>query len=107
MPSSPRSLSFGLFAVLIACAAPTRSQVPPVGDGVTAAALLDAEALDQLLAPIALIACPARWDHSGVTSFLVGANGKVYQRDFGADSVAIAASMTAYDPSGSWTLVRE
>ena len=36
-------------------------------------------------------------------SFIVNRDGVVYQKDLGANTSAIAASVTAYDPADSWT----
>jgi hypothetical protein len=35
-------------------------------------------------------------------TFIVSNNGKVYQKDLGKDSTAIAAKMTTFDPGPGW-----
>jgi hypothetical protein len=52
----------------------------------------------------ALIAWPASYGDSGVTTFIVAKDGIVYQRDLGENTIAEAAKITAYDPAG-WTRV--
>jgi hypothetical protein len=59
----------------------------------------------RMIAGFALVAYPAKYGKSGVMTFEVGANGKVYQKDLGKD--APAGAISEYDPDGSWTLVTE
>ncbi len=60
-----------------------------------------------MIGGFALVAWPAQWGNSGVMTFVVNQQDKVYQRNLGAKSAAIARAMTTYDPDGSWTLVNE
>jgi hypothetical protein len=53
----------------------------------------------------AFLAWPATWGNSGIMTFVVNHQGLVFQRDFGADTVAAAQQITAYDPDASWTPV--
>jgi hypothetical protein len=53
----------------------------------------------------ALLAWPAKYAFSGVTSFVVGPDGVVYQKDLGDDTVAQALLPAEYDPDKSWTAV--
>jgi len=55
----------------------------------------------------ALIAFPADWGKSGVMTFIVNQQGKVYQKNLGEDTLNIASKMSIYNPDGTWTLVRE
>ena len=50
----------------------------------------------------ALLAYPSRWNVSGVMSFIVGQDGIVYEKNFGAKTSQIAASISAYKPDASW-----
>ena len=52
-----------------------------------------------------MVAYPADWGHSGVMSFIVNQNGKVYEQNLGKDSAALAAKMTAFDPGPGWKSV--
>lgn len=53
----------------------------------------------------ALIAWPAKYDDTGVMTFIVDRDGIVYQKDLGPDTDKIARSVTAYNPDASWTKV--
>ena len=57
---------------------------------------------DKLLGGFAVVAWPARYRVSGVTTFLVNHDGVVYQKDLGAQTSAIAGSMTRYNPDATW-----
>jgi hypothetical protein len=59
----------------------------------------------RMVAGFALLAYPARWNRSGVMTFVVGANGRVFQKNLGEHTLEFAAAMTAYDPDATWTLV--
>jgi hypothetical protein len=61
----------------------------------------------RMVAGFALLAFPAKYGKSGVMTFEVGANGKVYQKDLGPTTDEIAGAITDYDPDGTWTLVQE
>jgi hypothetical protein len=53
----------------------------------------------------AIIAWPARFESSGIMTFIVGPDGDVYQKDLGPDTVRIAAATTRYDPDLTWARV--
>jgi hypothetical protein len=53
----------------------------------------------------ALVAYPEHWDQSGIMTFIVGQDGKVFQQNLGAKTSQIAAVMKAYNPDSEWTLV--
>jgi hypothetical protein len=55
----------------------------------------------------ALVAYPENWDQSGIMTFIVNQDGKVYQRNLGAKTPKIAASMVEYNPDRNWTLVQD
>ncbi|MGD0651769.1 MAG: DUF2950 domain-containing protein [Verrucomicrobiia bacterium] len=60
-----------------------------------------------MIAGFAIVAWPAEWGNSGVMTFIVNQQGKVYQKNLGAKTSAIAPRMTTYDPNASWTPVKE
>ena len=60
-----------------------------------------------MVAGFALVAFPVDYEASGIMTFIVNQRGKVYQKDLGPDSTALGRHMTAYDPDGSWTLVKD
>ena len=60
-----------------------------------------------MIAGYALLAWPANYGASGVMSFVVNQQGKVFQKNLGPKTSAIAAAMTRYDPDTSWTAVAD
>jgi hypothetical protein len=57
-----------------------------------------------MIAGFALVAWPAEYGESGVMTFIVNQQGKVYQKDLGPNTAKTARKMTAYDPDPSWRL---
>jgi hypothetical protein len=55
----------------------------------------------------ALVAYPDKWGKSGIMTFIVNQDGKVYQRNFAERTAEMAGSMTQYNPDRHWTLVQE
>ena len=53
----------------------------------------------------ALVAYPEHWDHSGIMTFIVNQEGKVFQRNFGEKTSQLAGAMKEYNPVSEWTLV--
>ena len=53
----------------------------------------------------ALVAYPEHWDQSGIMTFIVGQDGKVFQQNLGEKTSRIAGAMKEYNPSDDWTLV--
>ena len=56
----------------------------------------------KLLGGFAVVAWPARYRVSGVTTFIVNHDGVVYEKDLGANGAAIASAMTRYNPDPTW-----
>ncbi len=54
----------------------------------------------------ALIAVPAEYGNSGIMTFWVNQDGVVFQKDLGADTEKVAASISAFDPDQTWTEVQ-
>jgi hypothetical protein len=57
----------------------------------------------RMIAGFALVAWPAEWDNTGVMTFIVNQQGKVYQKNLGSKTTKIAGNMTTYDPDDTWT----
>jgi hypothetical protein len=55
----------------------------------------------------ALVAFPANWGKSGVMTFIVNQQGKVYQKNLGPDTLKTAGNMKVYNPDKTWTPVKE
>jgi hypothetical protein len=60
-----------------------------------------------MIGGFALVAFPAEYGSSGIMTFLVSHHGKVYQKDLGPRTPAIAKAMQEYNPDATWTEVRE
>jgi len=58
-----------------------------------------------MIAGYALVAYPAKWSNSGVMTFIVNQQGRVYEKNLGPDTAKLAAAMTEYNPTPSWKLV--
>jgi len=56
----------------------------------------------RMIAGFAMVAYPDAYGESGVMSFIVSQNGKIYEKDLGRNSAALGASMTAFDPGAGW-----
>jgi len=61
----------------------------------------------RLTGGFALVAYPEHWDQSGIMTFIVNQNGKVFQRDLGEKTARIAGAMREYNPDSNWTLVSD
>ncbi|HEY0255981.1 MAG TPA: DUF2950 family protein, partial [Candidatus Methylacidiphilales bacterium] len=55
----------------------------------------------------ALVAYPEHWDQSGVMTFIVNQEGKVFQRNFGEETSQVAGALKEYNPDSQWTLVQD
>lgn len=60
-----------------------------------------------MIAGYALLAYPAKWGNSGVMTFMVNQQGRVYQKNLGRDTAKVAGAITEYDPDPSWKPVGE
>ena len=58
-----------------------------------------------IIAGYALVAHPDKWGNSGVMTFIVNNQGRVYERNLGENTSKIVGSMTEYNPDPSWKLV--
>jgi Protein of unknown function (DUF2950) len=57
----------------------------------------------RMIAGFAIVAWPAEWSNTGVMTFIVNQQGKVYQKNLGPKTAKIARQMAAYDPDDTWT----
>jgi hypothetical protein len=60
-----------------------------------------------MIAGFALVAYPATWGNSGVMTFIVNQQGRVYQKNLGADTDRIAEALAEYNPDPTWKRVDE
>jgi hypothetical protein len=59
----------------------------------------------KMIGGFALVAYPAVYGSSGITTFIVNKDGIVYQKDLGKDTEKIAESMDSYNPDPAWKKV--
>ena len=60
-----------------------------------------------MIAGFALIAFPADYSASGVMTFIVNQQGKVYEKDLGEETRFIANALEVYNPDKTWTEATE
>lgn len=56
----------------------------------------------QLANGFALVAWPAQYGKTGVMSFIVNQDGKLYQKNLGPNGARTAAALKSFDPDSSW-----
>jgi hypothetical protein len=56
----------------------------------------------RMIAGFALVAYPATYGSSGVMTFIVNQQGKLYQKNLGPNTAKIAQAMTVYNPDRTW-----
>lgn len=60
-----------------------------------------------MIAGYALIAYPGKYGSSGVMTFIVNQQGRVYQKNLGPNTSRLASQITEYDPDSTWTLAQD
>ncbi|MGH7927765.1 MAG: DUF2950 family protein [Candidatus Binatia bacterium] len=53
------------------------------------------------------MAYPAEYANSGVMTFIVNHDGKVFQKDLGKNTASLAQSMKEYNSDKTWTEVQD
>jgi hypothetical protein len=56
----------------------------------------------RMIGGFGLVAWPARYDDSGVMTFMVNHEGVVYQKDLGPQTAKLAPAITRFDPGPGW-----
>ena len=56
-----------------------------------------------MIGGFALVAAPAEYEVTGVMTFIVSHDGVVYQKDLGAETLAVFRAMERYNPDQTWT----
>ena len=59
-----------------------------------------------MIGGFAVVAYPAEYENSGVMTFIVNYEGKVFQKDLGKNTASVAKAMTEYNPDKTWTEVK-
>jgi hypothetical protein len=62
---------------------------------------------DSMIGGFALVAYPAEYGNSGVMTFVVNHDGKVFQKDLGKNTASLAESMKEYNPDKTWSEVQD
>jgi hypothetical protein len=57
-----------------------------------------------MIGGFAFVAWPASYGESGIMTFIVNQQGRVYQKDLGPKTASMAASLESYEPDNSWTV---
>ena len=57
------------------------------------------------IAGFAVVAYPAKYGNSGIMTFIVNQDGKIYQADLGPETKAKAEGMQRFDPGKGWAAV--
>ncbi len=60
-----------------------------------------------MIAGYALVAYPEKWESSGVMTFVVNQQGRIYEKNLGPKTAQIAGAMTEYNPDPTWNRVKE
>jgi len=60
-----------------------------------------------MIAGFGAVAVPAEYGATGVMTFVVSHQGKIYQKDLGENTPVAAAAIQEYNPDETWTLVKE
>jgi DUF2950 family protein len=59
-----------------------------------------------MIAGHALVAYPDKWGSSGVMTFIINQQGRVFEKNLGPNTAKIAAALNEYNPDPSWKLVK-
>ena len=57
---------------------------------------------DHMVAGFGMLAYPVEWGNSGVMTFVVNQQGKVYEKNLGERTADLAPRIDAYDPDATW-----
>ena len=60
-----------------------------------------------MIGGFAMVAWPADYGSTGIMTFIVNQNGRVYQKDLGENTEVGAAAIQDYNPDTSWTEVKD
>ena len=60
----------------------------------------------KMIGGFAVVAYPAEYENSGVMTFIVNYEGKVFQKDLGKNTASVAKAMKEYNPDKTWTEVK-
>jgi hypothetical protein len=61
----------------------------------------------KMIGGFAVVAYPAEYGNSGVMTFIVNHDGKVFQKNLGQNTAAVAKNMKEYNPDKTWTEAKQ
>ena len=61
----------------------------------------------KMIGGFALVAYPAEYGNSGITTFIINHKGDVFQKDFGENTKQVASRMKSFNPDHTWKKVAE
>ena len=61
----------------------------------------------KMIGGFAVVAYPAQYGNSGVMTFIVNHDGRVFQKNLGTDTAAIAKGIKEFNPDSSWSEVKQ
>jgi hypothetical protein len=61
----------------------------------------------KMIGGFGVVAYPAEYGNSGVMTFIVNHDGKVFQKNLGPNTAAIGKAMKEYNPDKTWTEVKQ
>lgn len=61
----------------------------------------------KMIGGFAVVAYPAEYDNSGVMTFIVNYDGKVFQKNLGKNTTSVAKAMKEYNPDSTWSEVKQ
>ena len=51
----------------------------------------------------AYVAYPAKYDDTGVKTFIIDQDQRIYEKDLGKDTADVAKALTEFNPDKTWT----
>ncbi|HEY7165985.1 MAG TPA: DUF2950 domain-containing protein [Candidatus Binatia bacterium] len=61
----------------------------------------------KMIGGFAIVAYPVQYGNSGIMTFIVNYDGKVFQKNLGPNTATVAKSMKEYNPDKTWTEVKQ
>ena len=61
----------------------------------------------KMIGGFAVVAYPAQYGNSGVMTFIVNHDGKVFEKNLGPNTASITKGMKEYNPDKTWTAVKQ
>ena len=61
----------------------------------------------KMIGGFGVVAYPAEYENSGVMTFIVNYDGKVFQKDLRKNTASVAKGLTVYNPDATWTEVKQ